>query len=406
MERPGYLVDYLYERFPTQPCKVMARGERFFFLPGGRCRIEPDLRMRPVRDARTGNENATREPHTSIVPKSRKVSGMSDSVEAASVAGAFATIGEILVDFTPLVDRGATVGFRMHPGGSPRNVAVGLARCGARVEFVGAVSTDFFGRFLVAQLEREGVGTRLLVRSAAPSTLAFVATERDGPSFTFYRTGAADTQLATADVPPAVDESDVLHFGSISLLTASTRETVLALADRLHGRRLLSFDPNIRPSLIDDPDGYRRMFARAARAADVVKLSEADLAWWMPGVAVAEGADRLRALGPALVVVTLGGRGCYARAPRREMRVPAPQVEVVDTIGAGDAFSSGLLLRLWERGLGSRRALERADAETLEDALRFAAAAAALACTKAGADPPRRDEIEQLLGPGVGHAAH
>lgn len=357
-------------------------------------------------EPRTGNENATREPHTSIVPKSRKVSGMSDGIETASVGGSFATIGEMLVDFTPLVDRSTTVGFRMHPGGSPRNVAVGLARCGARVEFAGAASTDLFGRVLVGNLEREGVGTRFLARSAAPSTLAFVAIERDGPSFSFYRTGAADTQLTAADVPPAIDESDVLHFGSIGLLAAPTSETVLALADRLHGRRLLSFDPNIRPSLIDDPDAYRRVLARTVRAADVVKLSEADLAWWMPGIAVEEAADRLRAVGPALVVVTLGGRGCYARTSEREMRVPAPRVEVVDTVGAGDAFSSGLLLRLWERALASRRALERADAAMVEDALRFAAAAAALTCTRAGADPPRRDEIEQLLGPGVGHAAH
>ncbi|HYM70539.1 MAG TPA: carbohydrate kinase [bacterium] len=322
------------------------------------------------------------------------------------MGGSFATIGEILVDFTPLVDCGTTVGFRMHAGGSPCNVAVGLARCGARVEFAGAASTDLFGRFLVARLEREGVGTRFLARSAAPSTLAFIAVERDGPSFSFYRTGAADTQLRAADVPPGIDESDVLHFGSISLLAAPTSETVLALVDRLRGRRLLSFDPNIRPSLIGDPDAYRRSLGRAVGAADVVKLSEADLAWWMPGTPVEEAADGLRALGPALVVVTLGGRGCYARASRCEMRVPAPRVKVVDTVGAGDAFSSGLLLRLWERGLASRRALEQTDAEVFEDVLRFAAAAAALTCTKAGADPPQRGEIEQLLGRGVGHAAH
>lgn len=336
----------------------------------------------------------------------RKVPGLSDGVETARMGASFATIGEMLVDFTPLVDCGTTVGYRMHPGGSPRNVAVGLARCGARAEFVGAASTDVFGRFLIAHLEREGVGTRFLVRSPAPSTLAFVAAERDGPSFSFYRTGVADTLLTVADLPPALDELDVLHFGSISLLAPPTSETVLALADRLHGRRLLSFDPNIRPSLIDDPDAYRRVLARAVRAADVVKLSEADLAWWMPGIASEEGAERLRAVGPALVVVTLGGRGCYARAPQCELRVPAPRVEIVDTVGAGDAFSSGLLLRLWERGLASRGALEQVDAAAVEDVLRFAAAAAALTCTKAGADPPRRSEIEQVLRPGVGHAAH
>lgn len=309
----------------------------------------------------------------------------------------FTAIGELLIDFTPLVEHGETVGFRMHAGGSPYNVAIGLARCGARVEFAAKASTDFFGRFLVGHLEREGVGTRFLSRSPAATTLAFVALERGEPSFSFYRAGAADTQLRPEDLPRAIDGSDVLHFGSISLLAAPTSETVLALADRLRGRRFLSCDPNIRPSLIGDPDAYRQVLARAFQAADVLKLSAADVRWLMPGHPVEDAAAQLRALGPALVVVTLGAGGCYARTATAEVRVSSPPVTVVDTVGAGDAFSSGLLARLGERGLASRRSLERADPEALREVLRFATAAAALTCTRAGADPPRRDDVDRVL---------
>jgi fructokinase len=309
------------------------------------------------------------------------------------------SIGELLVDFTPVVEDGETVGFRMHSGGSPYNVAIGLARCGARVEFAGKASTDFFGRFLVGTLEREGVGTRFVSRSLAPSTLAFVALEHGDPSFSFYGAGTADTQLHLQDLPDAIDYSGVLHFGSISLLTGPTSETVLALVDRLRGRCLLSFDPNIRVSLIRDPDAYRQILTRAFRQADVVKLSAEDLAWLMPGRPADDAAAEIRALGPALVVMTAGPRGCRAWSAALEIRLSAPSVAVVDTVGAGDAFTSGLLWHLGAQGLASRKALEEAKAETLKAALRFATAAATLTCTRVGADPPTRDQVERFLEP-------
>jgi fructokinase len=313
------------------------------------------------------------------------------------VSALFTTIGEILVDFTPLAEHSVITGFQAHAGGSPANVAVGLARLGAPVDFAGKVSTDFFGRYLVRHLEREGVGTRFLSRSPAPSTLAFVALDQDDPSFTFYGAGAADTQLRFEDLPRSIDESDVLHFGSISLLAAPTSETVLALADRLRAGCLLSLDPNIRPSLIGDPDAYRRILDRAFRAADILKISTEDLRWLKPGHSAESAAAQLLALGPALVIVTLGANGCYARMPTREIRVRAPLVDVADTVGAGDAFSSGLLACLGVFGLTSRRSLEQANSSAIREVLNFATGTAALTCTRAGADPPRRDEVDQFL---------
>jgi fructokinase len=309
----------------------------------------------------------------------------------------FTTIGEILVDFTPLPGPSGVMGFQARAGGSPANVAVGLARLGARVEFAGKVSTDFFGRYLVQHLEKEGVGTRFLSRSPAHSTLAFVAFDQDDPSFTFYRTGTADTQLRSEDLPRSIDESDVLHFGSISLLAASTSEAVLALVDRLRGGCLLSLDPNVRPSLIGDAGAYRRTLDRAFRAADILKVSTEDLKWLTPGHLPESAAAQLLALGPALVIVTLGGGGCYARMSTAEIRVPAPRVDVADTVGAGDAFSSGLLARLAVVGLTSKHSLEQAGSATVQEVLEFATATAALTCTRTGADPPCRDEVEHFL---------
>ncbi len=309
----------------------------------------------------------------------------------------FAAIGEILVDFTPVVESGKTVGFRMNPGGSPFNVAVGLARMGAVVEFVGKVSTDFFGRFLVKTIEREGIGLRLLSRSSAPSTLAFVALNDGEPEYSFYGDGAADASLRPDDLPGDIDEAAVLHFGSISLLRAPTSDTVVGLVERLAGRVLLSCDPNIRPGLISDPVAYRRLLERAFRAADIVKLSRRDLEWLMPGTSPDAAAETLLGLGPAMAVITLGANGCYAATAAVSTGAAALSVPVIDTVGAGDAFTAALLYRLVEQGYASGAALNAVPFAALQTALRFATAAAGLTCTRGGADPPRRQEIDAAL---------
>ncbi len=309
-------------------------------------------------------------------------------------------IGEILIDFTPIVEEGRTVGFHLHPGGSPYNVAVGLARLGARVEFAAKVSTDFFGRLLLAHLEQEGIGTRFLSRADAPTTLAFVALERGEPAFSFYQEGAADTLLAPQDLAAAIGHCEVLHFGSISLLRDPTASTIAGLVDRLRGGPLLSFDPNIRPAQIRDRAAFRGLIDRLLRAADLVKLSAADLRWLAQGRTTEEAARDILDLGPALVAVTLGAEGCHVYSRQLTRRLPAPRVQVVDTVGAGDAFTAGLLARLAEQDVISRAALDAAGAQALEDALRFALATATLSCARSGADPPRRAAVERFLASG------
>lgn len=267
---------------------------------------------------------------------------------------------------------------------------------GAEVEFLGQASTDFFGQLLVEYLHGESVETRYLTRSQAPTTLAFVALAGGEPSFAFYGDQAADTLLQPVDVPADFAPA-VLHFGSISLLRGTTATTVAGMVQRLRGRTLLSFDPNIRPALIGDEPSYRQLLTQMFHAADIVKMSEADARWVAPGQPAEAVAADVCELGPPLVVLTQGARGAYARSGAVEVRVAAPQVRVVDTVGAGDAFTAGLLFALARGEISARAALVRLDAGALEAALRFAAAAAALTCTRAGADPPRLHEIEGFL---------
>ena len=317
-------------------------------------------------------------------------------------------MGEILIDFLPIEQGGRTVGFTMHPGGAPFNVAVGLSRLGQPTAFAGKVSTDMFGRYLRAYAEGEGIDTRFLLPADAPTTLAFVAVEGGEPVFAFYGEGAADTLLAPDEVPAALfDETAILHFGSISLLRGTTPSAVLSTARRLQGRALLSFDPNVRPGLVRDEAAYRALLDQLFSLADIVKLSAVDIAWLAPGQSVEQFAAGLleRQQGPVLVAVTRGGQGVLVRAGAQRWELPTFPVTIVDTVGAGDAFSAGLLAGLAEHGATSRTDVEQMQPETLAEVVRFAAATAALTCTRAGADPPRRAEVMQFLAGQAGQSS-
>jgi len=312
-------------------------------------------------------------------------------------------MGEILVDFLPIEERGRTVGFRMHPGGSLFNVAMAIARLGGRAALVSKTGTDFFGRYLRGVAEGERIDLRWLGQTDALSTLGFVTVEAGEPQFTFYGEGTADALVTVADLPDALfEETTILHVGSIALLRGSTPGAVVAACERLHGRALISLDPNLRPGLVRDEALYRATLDRVLALADLVKVSAVDLAWWMPGRAPLEAAAALLDRGPALVVITRGGDGVVARRRRGDgtpglLELPTFEVPVADTVGAGDSFNGGLLARLAELGISSRAALEELPDGRLEDALRFAAAVAAVNCTRPGADPPTRPEAEAFL---------
>jgi fructokinase len=308
-------------------------------------------------------------------------------------------MGEILIDFLPIEEHGQTTGFHMLPGGSPLNVAVGVARLGQPVAFAGKVAHDFFGRFLRQYAESQQIDTRFLIDSDAPSTLAFVAVEDNEPAFSFYGEGAADTLLTPDELPAAmIAETRALHVGSISLLRGKTPTAVISAVEQLRGKALIQFDPNIRPGLVRDPAAYRALIDRLAGMVDIFKISAADLSWLMPDLTIAAAANRIHGLGPALVIVTQGGRGGIAIRGAEHIAIPAFAITLADTVGAGDTFNAGVLAGLAERDALSRSALLQLETDSLAATLRLASAAAALNCTRPGCDPPTRREVEALTG--------
>lgn len=305
-----------------------------------------------------------------------------------------AVCGEALIDMTRVGDA-----YLPRPGGSPFNVAVGLGRLGAAAGFLCRLSTDPFGEVLVRRLTENGVDTSLCVRGPESTTLAFVHSRPDGgETYSFYAERSADRLLRPGDLPASLQGVDALHFGSFSLALEPGGTALRGLLEREAGRRLISLDPNIRPSLLPGRDVYRPVLERLVAHADLVKVSDVDAAWVYPGETAAEVAGHWRRLGAALVVVTQGLEGSWAANGAAAATVPAHPVSVVDTIGAGDAFTSGLLAWLASHDRLRRQALLRLDEAALTEALRFAALVSALTCTRAGAEPPTLSEVAAAAG--------
>ncbi len=308
--------------------------------------------------------------------------------------------GEALVDlFVEPEERQGGLPALAVAGGSPFNLAIGIARLGAASGFLGGLSSDVFGRMLTEHLAREGVDLAFAVASARPTALAIVAVDADGhPAYGFHAAGCAHADVTPADCPAVLpDAVAALAFGSVSLATEPVGSAYLALAAREAGRRVISLDPNLRLGLIDDLSRWRERFAGLVRRADIVKLSDEDRVAAF-GEDEAALAARWLADGPALVVFTAGAAGATAyHASGARVAVPGRTVRVVDAVGAGDTFHAALLANLARTRRLSRAGLAALDADALRGLLGEAGAAAAITCSRRGADLPRRDELDALL---------
>ncbi|HLH71384.1 MAG TPA: PfkB family carbohydrate kinase [Candidatus Dormibacteraeota bacterium] len=297
------------------------------------------------------------------------------------------SVGESLVDLIAVVEDGRLSGFRVRPGGSPYNLAVGVARLGRQAAFIGRLSLDPLGRLLADHLAASGVHTSLAVDCPEPSALALVTSSAGEPAYDLRLEGTAAARLQPSDLAPALTAGlEALHFGSLGIALQPSREAILWLCRQLAGRVFLSFDLNLRPEAVRDWDGYRAAVRECVRLADLVRASTQDLEAW---------GDDLH--GGVCTVVTQGAAGSRLIRGDLALECPAAPCRVVDTVGAGDAYGAGLLVAFAEQGALSRQRLGELGKAGLERAMRFASAAAALACERPGAEPPGRAEVDARL---------
>ncbi len=310
-------------------------------------------------------------------------------------------IGELLIDFvstTPDVTLAEAPGFVKAPGGAPANVAVGLAKLGMDAGFIGKVGADAFGDFLRETLQQNSVNTDYLISGeGSRTTLAFVATRSDGmKDITFYRHPGADIQLLPDEINiDYVQSAELFHYGSVSLSHSPSREATLhAIQSARAGGARLSYDPNLRLMLWDNATDAKRWIWEAMPYADVVKISEEEWEFVTGDADLEQGIKRILGLGVKLLVVTLGERGCYYTNGFAEGFVDGFIVDVVDTLGAGDAFVAAMLTQL--RQYMDLTALEK---DQLDPIMRYANAAGALATQKVGVIPalPTPVDIEGFL---------
>lgn len=296
-------------------------------------------------------------------------------------------VGEALVD---VVHRAGEDTSAEHPGGSPLNVAYGLGRLEHDVALLTRLGDDAHGELLTAHLA--GAGVRLLPGAVDADRTAVARAEVDAEGKATYDFDLV-WRVPETSLP---DDLALLHTGSIGAAVDPGATTALDLLRSVRGRATTSYDPNVRPAFFDSPAQALARVEEFVAAADVVKASDEDLEWLLPGQDVEDVAHRWQGRGPALVVVTRGSAGAVAVSGAGTLHVPAPRVDVVDTVGAGDAFMSGLLHALAEHDLLGGDALPRLrhlGLGTLESLVATAIASASITCSRAGANPPTRAEL-------------
>ena len=285
---------------------------------------------------------------------------------------------------------------RAAPGGGPFNTARALARLGVPTAFLGRISDDVFGKQLSGLLDSDGASLKLASTGPEPTTIAMANVDPQGFAEYEFLVGGTSAPNLTPDMVPEQFEPEVtaLHFGTLGLVLEPMASTLMHLMSREHGRRLVMLDPNVRLGLIPD-SVYRDRLQAAISTSTIVKASEADLAWLFPGLGYEQAADRILGDGVRLVVVTLGARGAFGGHRDTRVLVDAPHVDVVDTIGAGDAFGAALLAWLNDNDLVHSDLRMRPAA--LRESLEFACLAASLTCARAGADLPTRADLRKQV---------
>lgn len=301
--------------------------------------------------------------------------------------------GEALIDLIVSAD-GALAAI---PGGGPYNTARTIARLEGDVAFLGRISNDRFGRGLRVGLETDGVRTDLVVPTDDPTTLAVAELDEHGTaSYQFYVDGTSAPGLRDADTAPAAAAApDALHIGTLGLVLEPIGSSLERLVAAVPPTTLVMLDPNSRPSATRDPAAFRARIERLATRADVIKVSNDDVAFLAPDLTIDAAIDRWLAAGVALALRTDGGRAVEIRGSTFRTVIPVPTVPVVDSVGAGDAFGGGFLAAWVSAGQARSDLVDQA---AVVAAVTFAVRVASVTVTRAGADPPTLAELEPPVG--------
>lgn len=301
--------------------------------------------------------------------------------------------GEALIDMLPRQSTAGEPSFAPYAGGAIFNSAIALGRLGVPTEFFSGLSSDLFGQQIRDVLAASNVGSRYANVSARPTTLAFVRLTDGHATYTFYDENTAGRMLTEADLPALGDDVDAMLFGAISLIPEPCGAAYEALMKREHQKRVTMLDPNIRPGFISDKQHHLERMQRMIAMADIVKLSDEDLAWF----GEAGGHDEIAAdwleRGPSLVIITRGSKGATAYSKKQQVSVTPEKVTVVDTVGAGDTFNAGVLASLHEQNALTKSAVANLSEDAIHKALTLGARAAAITVSRAGANPPWRREL-------------
>lgn len=301
--------------------------------------------------------------------------------------------GEALIDMLPRRSTADEPAFAPYAGGAVFNSAIALGRLGAPVEFFSGLSTDLFGQQLVRVLAESKAGTRYAHFSPRPTTLAFVDLKEGHATYVFYDEGTAGRMLSPENLPALADDVDAVLFGAISLIPEPCGSTYEALMAREHTKRVMMLDPNIRPGFIPDRAKHAERIRRMMAMADIVKLSDEDLAWFGEEGSSEEIVRRWLDGGPKLILITQGARGATAYSREHVVSIQTQKVTVMDTVGAGDTFNAGVLASLHEQGLLTKAGIAALSEDAIRQALALGTKAAAVTVSRAGANPPWRHEI-------------
>ena len=299
------------------------------------------------------------------------------------------SVGEALIDMLPRTSPAGEPCFAPYAGGAVMNTAIALSRLGSQSAFLTGLSSDLMGDVLRDTLAASNVNLDHAVQSDRPTTLAFVKLTNGHASYFFYDENTAGRMMTIVDMPALPDTIKAYFTGGIWLAVEPCGTTLEALLTREAATRVTMIDPNVRPTCVQDRAAYTARIDRMIGLSDIVKLSDEDSAWLYGKT----DPQALLAKGAKVVLVTEGAKGATAYTARGSVQVAAPTIIVADTVGAGDTFNAGFLASLDRGGLLSKAAVANLSDDALRDALSLGTRAAAITCSRPGANPPWAKEL-------------